>query len=164
MADDLFVDDEIDPGFTGSMGSSYTTSDLIAGKSKLDNEYDFDALPFIKEAEARINAKLGRRYKVPFLEPVPPIVISIATNFAAGFAIERDYSNRPDKNEPYLAEVLIKRAEEDLLDILDQDLLVGMEGVEYAPSPPPEPSACARTAIASTTPRISEMEAALKRW
>lgn len=160
----MFVEDEIDPGFTGPIGVSYTTNDLVADKSKLNNEYEFDALPYIKEAEARINVKLGRRYKVPLVEPVPPIVVSIATNFAAGFAIERDYSNRPEKYEPYLAEVLIKRAQEDLEDILAGDLLAGMEGVEYAPSPPPEPSACARPSLASTTPKMSEMEAALKRW
>lgn len=155
------VEENIDPGFSVIL---YTTPELVAQKSKLENEYDFDASLFIKEAQARIDTKLRRRYKVPFKEPVPPIIVSIATNFAAGFAIERDYSNRPEKYEPYLAEVLIKRAEEDLEDILVGDLLAGMEGVEYAPSPPPEPSACARPAIASTTPRISEMESALKRW
>lgn len=142
----------------------YTAPEMVGGKSKLKSGYDLEAWPFIKEAQARIDTKLRRRYKVPFKEPVPPLIVSIATNFAAGFAIERDYSNRPDKNEPYLAEVLIKRAEEDLEDILVGDLLAGLEGVEYAPSPPPEPSASARPAIASTTPRISEMENALKRW
>lgn len=155
------AEENIDPGFGVVF---YTTPEMVAGKSKLKSGYDLEAWPFIKEAQARIDTKLRRRYKVPFKEPVPPLIVSIATNFAAGFAIERDYSNRPDKNEPYLAEVLIKRAEEDLEDILAGDLLAGLEGVEYAPSPPPEPSASARPAIASTTPRISEMEKALKRW
>jgi hypothetical protein len=142
----------------------YTTDELIRGKSKLKNELDFDSTSFIKEAQARIDTKLRRRYKVPFADPVPDLVESIATNFAAGFAIERDYSNRPDKNEPYLAEVLIKRAENDLEDILDKGLLDGMVGVEYALVAPVEPAELARPAIMSTTPRRSPMERALSQW
>ena len=158
-------DEMVDPGFTAPLPvGAYTTPELVAGKSKLENERDFEAWPFIREAGARIDTKLRRRYAVPFREPVPPLITSIATNFAAGFAIERDYSNRREQDEPYLAEVLIKRAEDDLQEILELDLLEGMEGVEYAPSPQPEPSACARPAIASTTPKRSEMEAALHRW
>ena len=142
----------------------YTTDELIRGKSKLENELDFDSASFIKEAQARIDTKLRRRYKVPFVDPVPSLIESIATNFAAGFAIERDYSDRPEKNSPYLAEVLIKRAEDDLKDILDKALLDGMEGIEYAAPPPVEPAELARPAILSTTRRKSDMESALKRW
>jgi hypothetical protein len=143
---------------------AYTTDELVRGKSKLENELDFDAAPFIKEAQSRIDTKLRRRYKVPFVEPVPAMIESIATNFAAGFAIERDYSNRPEKKEPYLAEVLIQRAEDDLQDIIDRSLLDGLEGVEYAPAAPVEPSTLARPAIRSTTSQKSEMERALGRW
>lgn len=142
----------------------YTTEELVRGKSKLENELDFNADQFIKEAQARIDTKLRRKYKVPFVNPIPSLIESIATNFAAGFAIERDYSDRPEKHEPYLAEVLIKRAEVDLQDILDNSLLDGMEGVEYAPPSPVEPSALARPAMASTTPYRSEMESVLSRW
>ena len=142
----------------------YTTPALVLGKSKLENEPDFDAAPFIKEAQARIDAKLRRKYKVPFAEPVPPIIESIATNFAAGFAIERDYSNRPEKHEPYLAETLIKRAESDLQDILENSLLDGLPGVEYAPPSPVEPAEMARPAVMSTTSYKSEMESVLSRW
>lgn len=140
---------------------AYTTPELVQGKSKLQNEPDFVATPFITEAQARIDAKLRKRYKVPFADPVPSIIESIATNFAAGFAIERDYSDRPDKNEPYLAEVLIKRAEADLQDVLENGLLDGVPGVEYVPTPP-EPSG--HRAIMSTTRQPSEMERALKQW
>lgn len=142
----------------------YTTVELVQGKSKLENEPDFNADPFIKEAQARIDVKLRKKYKVPFAEPVPSIIESIATNFAAGFAIERDYSERHDKDEPYLAEVLIKRAEEDLQDILEQSLLDGLLGVEYAPAPPVEPAELARPSIMSTTPQRSMMESVLSRW
>lgn len=143
----------------------YTTPELVQGKSKLENETDFNADPFIKEAQARIDTKLRRRYKVPFVDPVPSLIESIATNFAAGFAIERDYSDRPEKNEPYLAEVLIKRAEADLQDILDNALLDGLPGVEYAPAPPVEPAELARPAVMSTTMKRSEMESVLSsRW
>ena len=142
----------------------YTTPELVIGKSRLENEPDFDATPFIKEAQARIDAKLRKRYKIPFVDPVPPIIESIATNFAAGFAIERDYSNRREKDQPYLAEVLIKRAEADLQDILDNTLLDGMVGVEYAPAPPVEPAELARPAIMSTTPCRSQMERVLEQW
>ncbi|MDR1701273.1 MAG: DUF1320 family protein [Sporomusaceae bacterium] len=139
----------------------YTTEDLVKNKSKLNNEPDFDFAPFIKEAAARIDAKLRKRYKVPLEEPVPEIIESIATNFAAGFAIERDYSDRPDKAEPFLAEVLIKRAEADLQEVLDEALLDGLEGVEYIPAFSPVP---ARPSILSSTPRLSEMEKALAKW
>lgn len=142
----------------------YTTDALVRSKSKLENETDFDAAPFIDEAQARIDTKLRRRYKVPFKDPVPSLIQSIATNFAAGFAIERDYSDRPDKQEPYLAEVLIKRAETDLQEILDLALLDGLDGVEYAPPSPVEPAELARPAVMSTTPRKSHMESVLSRW
>lgn len=139
----------------------YTTSELVLGKSKLENEPGFDVMDFIKEAQSRIDARLRKRYKVPLADPVPGIVESIATNFAAGFAIERDYSDRPDKYEPYLAEVLIKRAEADLADIMEDNLLDGIEGVEYAPVPLQASGICA---VRTTTPRESEMEKALARW
>lgn len=139
----------------------YTTPELVLNKSKLENEPDFDTVRFIGEAQSRIDAKLRRRYKVPLADPVSGIIESIATNFAAGFAIERDYSDRPDKYEPYLAEVLIKRAEADLAEIVEENLLDGMEGVEYAPAPPQAPAICA---VRSTTPRESEMERALAKW
>jgi phage gp36-like protein len=139
----------------------YTTEELIRGKSKLENEFDFKADSFIKEAQARIDTKLRKRYKVPLVDPVPSIIESIATNFAAGFAIEKDYSDRPEKREPYLAEVLINRAEADLQGILDEGLLDGLEGVEFIPAPS-EPSG--RQAIMSTTAGTSEMERALSRW
>lgn len=149
---------------------AYTTKKNVLDKSKLTNEYDLEGSDdspidsFIKEAQARIDTKLRRKYKVPFMNPIPPLIESIATNFAAGFAIERDYSDRPDKNEPYLAEVLIKRAEADLQDILENSLLDGLPGVEYATPPPVEPSALARPAMASTTQYKSEMESVLSRW
>lgn len=140
---------------------AYTTPELVLKKSKLENEPDFEVDNFIKEAESRIDIKLGKRYKVPLTEPVPPIIESIATNFAAGFAIERDYSDRPDKTEPYLAEVLIKRAENDLADVVDLCLLDGLAGVEYAPAPK---ESFGRCAIRSTTPITSELEEALSKW
>lgn len=142
---------------------AYTTFELVIGKSLLGNEPDLgNAVEnFIAEAQARIDARLRKRYVVPLAEPVPAIIESIATNFAAGFLIERDYSNRPDKTEPYLAEVLIKRAEADLLDIMEENLLDGMEGVVYAPVPGPASGSCA---VRSTTPQPSDMERALEKW
>ena len=140
--------------------AAYTTEKLVRDKSKLENEADFDPTDFIADAQARIDARLRKRYKVPF-DPVPAMIQSIATNFAAGFAIERDYSARPDKQAPYLAEVLIKRAEADLADILADGLLDGLPGVEYIPAAP-VPNG--RAAIRSTTPRPSEMERALSQW
>jgi hypothetical protein len=143
----------------------YTTPELVLGKSKLGSELELaEVEPFIKDAQARIDIKLRRRYKVPFVDPVPSIIESVATNFAAAFAIERDYSNRPEKHQPYLAEVLIKRAEADLQDILDDALLDGLAGVEFAPAAPVEPSALARPALQSTKTRLTDMEKALERW
>lgn len=143
---------------------SYTTEKLVLEKSRLENERfedDFDIASFIKEAQSRIDVKLRKRYKVPLAEPVPGIIESIATNFAAGFIIERDYSNRPDKNEPYLAEVLIKRAENDLTEVIELNLLDGMSGIEYAPIPGQAFGSCS---VRSTTPRPSEMDMALAKW
>jgi len=145
----------------------YTTVELVRGSSKLADEKAMSAADvemYIKKAQARIDAKLKKRYRVPLIDPVPDIVESIATDFAAGFAIEKYYSQRPGKEEPYLAEVLIKRAEADLAEVLEEHLLDGLPGVEFLPPPNPAPAALARPAMQSTTPVRSEMTAALERW
>lgn len=148
----------------------YTTKELILGNSKLTNEYGFDGadgsviVTAIKKAQARIDIKLRRKYQVPFPYPVPDIIETIATELAAGFLIEIDYSSRKEKDEPYLAEVLIKRADIDLQDILDNSLLDGLDGINYAPVAPVEPALNARPAIYSTTPLQSQMEGVLNRW
>lgn len=142
----------------------YTTEKLVLEKSRLENERfedGFDITSFIKEAQSRIDVKLRKRYKVPLVEPIPGIIESIATNFAAGFVIERDYSNRPEKNEPYLAEVLIRRAEDDLADVIELKLLDGMPGIEYAEVPGKAFGSCT---LRSTTPIPSEMDMALAKW
>jgi len=148
----------------------YTTKELILGNSKLANEYSFEGTDeslidtTIKKAQSRIDIKLRRKYLVPFTDPVPDIIETIATELAAGFLIEIDYSSRKEKDEPYLAEVLIKRADADLQDILENSLLDGLTGVEYAPAAPVEPAESARPAMCSTTPRRSQMEGVLSRW
>ncbi len=148
----------------------YTTKELILGNSKLMNQYDAEDANetfidnAIKKAQARIDVKLRRKYMVPFVDPVPDIIETIATELAAGFLLEIDYSNRREKDEPYLAEVLIKRADDDLQDILNNSLLDGLPGVLYAPAAPVEPAYNARPAIRSTTARRSQMEGVLNRW
>lgn len=142
----------------------YTTEEAVRESSKLT---DTDDVPpgalngFIIKAQARIDAKLGLNFKVPFSDPVPPMVASIAQDLAAGFAIEKYYSDRPDKTEPYLAETLIKRAMHDLDEILDGTMSLGVSGTQ---SDMDNSIAQQRPNILSTTPGRSALEVVLDQW
>lgn len=141
----------------------YTMEDAVREASKLTNTDDVPVGgldSFIAKAQARIDAKLGLRYKVPFSDPVPPIIASIAQDLAAGFAVEKYYSDRPDKTEPYLAETLIKRAMSDLNEILD-----GTMALEAATNSGGDNSvAQVRPFVMSTTPQRSPLGAVLDKW
>lgn len=147
----------------------YTTEDSVRDASKLT---DLEDVPvgaldgFIAKAQARIDAKLGLRYNVPFSDPVPPIIASIAQDLAAGFAIEKYYSDRPEKTEPYLAETLIKRAMHDLNEILDGTMFLEITSAQPTTGQAGTGNTMAqvRPAVMSTTPKRSEMEGVLERW
>lgn len=142
----------------------YVSVDKVREASKLTDEEDVPEATitsFITKAQARIDAKLCLRFSTPFADPVPPLIESIAQDLAAGFLIEKYYSDRPDKTEPYLAEVLIKRAMADLDEILDGTMALEVSG---ATSDSNNNVVTEKPTIFSTTPRRSEMRKILDEW
>ncbi len=101
---------------------------------------------FIAKAEARINAALKERYKVPLVVPIPDLIQGIAADMAASFVLDKQYSDRT-KDQTSLAEVYFKRAERDLRNVVDKNQLEGLPGIEEVP----QPQAPTRTTIGSTT-------------
>lgn len=114
--------------------------------------------PFIEKAQARIDAQLRFLYVVPLAEPIPDIIISIAADFAASFLIDRDYGDRRLPDQPFMADILFKRATRDLQDVVNRRSLDGL--VKTIPSPGITTTPVLRT----TTPNKSEMRQALDRW
>ncbi len=114
---------------------------------------------FITKAETRINATLKQRYTVPLADPVPAIIQSIAADMAASFVLDKHYSDRM-KDQTSLAEVYFKRAEHDLRDVVEKNLLEGEPGVVEVPRPQPP----TRKPIGSTTGSsyVSPIQAALE--
>lgn len=140
----------------------YTTTQSVRDLCTLitaDEIGDPEVQGFITKAESRINARLRRHYKVPLVNPVPDIISSIAADMAASMVLDKRYSDRaPDQTS--LAQVYMRRGEADLERVINEGLLDGLPGVVKIEPPTP----AARPAMATTTPKKSQMEEALSKW
>lgn len=115
---------------------------------------------FITKAEARIDAVLATRYVLPLPSPTPPLVISIASDFAASFIIDKYYADiARSKEQTPLAEVYFKRAEADLKNIIVDGLLDRYPGVIEINKPQNLQIPCMKR-----TRKRSDVEEALSRW
>ena len=118
---------------------------------------DAEVTEFIQKAEARIDASLGTRYRLPLPLPTPPLVKSIAEDFAASFVLDKYFGGKATKEQIPLSEVYFKRAKSDLDMILDKGLMDNLPGLSVIGPLERRPSPCMR----STTRGRSEMERAL---
>jgi|GEM_PF-4134644 Protein of unknown function (DUF1320). len=144
----------------------YTTGERILRTSRLNDASSLSTLQIedvIGQAKNRIHSRLGKRYKVPFALPFPDVVGTIADWLAAGYLLERFYSDRKrDKEEEGLSEILIRRAEDWLDEILEDHLLDGLLGVMLGGG---DSSGRISQAMAATKPsQVSAMEDALEKW
>ncbi|MGG1600571.1 hypothetical protein [Paenibacillus naphthalenovorans] len=115
---------------------------------------------FIQKAEARINDRLRPYYRVPFADPVPDIIVSIAEDFACSFLVDQDYVDRPNSEQVPLAQVFFERAEKDLERVAANLTLHGLPGVV----PVAQPTGMRGPMVATNTPNRSPMKAVLDRW
>ncbi len=114
---------------------------------------------YIMKAQARIDGYLSIRYLLPFAEPVPKIISSIAADMAAAFIIDEKISER-EIGKTTFADVLMKRAEKDLSGVIEKGLidrepavvLVAPAGTQTGPQ------------MATTTPGTSPMKDVLNQW
>lgn len=141
----------------------YATPDQVRSLSELLRKYkdltDDIINAYIAKAEARVNAYLSARYLVPLVEPVPKIINSIVVDMAGAFILDEKVSERM-KDQTTFAEVLMKRAEQDLEKVVEKGLIDREPGVVLA--------APARTQtgpqMATTTPEKSPIEDVLAQW
>jgi len=140
----------------------YTTAEAVYSLCKLITEVELpgpEVEGFITKAQARIDARLRKHYRVPLNEPVPAIIASIAADMAAAMVLDKVYSDR-QPNQTTLSDVYRKRAEADLDRVIEEGLLDGLPGVVKIEPPAP----AVRPALATTTPKKSPLEEALARW
>ncbi len=121
---------------------------------------DDKIIPWILKAQSRIDAALKSRYVVPLTEPVPDIVKSIAQDMAAGFLIANSFSNQLGQEQINLSNQYLKRADFDLLKLVDEKQLDGMPGIRLAA----KPGNSSTPAICSTTKYKSPVEELINRW
>lgn len=115
---------------------------------------------FITKAEARIDAVLATRYVLPLPSPTPPLVVSIASDFAASFIIDKYYADLArSKEQTPLADVYFKRAESDLKNIVVNGLIDRYAGVITINKPENIQTPCMKK-----TKKRSDMEEALTKW
>lgn len=103
---------------------------------------------FIDKAVARLNNLLQPNYVVPLVDPVPPIINSIAADMAACLMCQTHFSDRNYKEDTPMAEIYRKRADSDLAHILENSTLDGLPGIVKREPDMPE----MRMKVASTTP------------
>lgn len=115
---------------------------------------------FIQKAEARINDRLRPIYEVPFTDPVPDMIVSIAEDFACSFLVDQDYLDRPNSEQVPLAQVYFRRAERDLEYVVKNLSLDGLPGVKKVAQPQDLRSPMAAT----NTPNASPLKAVLSQW
>ncbi|SHJ60168.1 phage protein Gp36 family protein [Desulfofundulus thermosubterraneus] len=141
----------------------YATPEQVRSLSELLRKYkdltDDIISAYIAKAEARVNAYLSARYLVPLAEPVPKIINSIVVDMTGAFILDEKVSERM-KDQTTFAEVLMKRAEQDLEKVVEKGLIDREPGVVLA--------APARTKtgpqMATTTPEKSPIEDVLAQW
>jgi phage gp36-like protein len=115
---------------------------------------------FITKAEARIDAVLATRYVLPLPSPTPPLIVSIASDFAASFIIDKYYADLVrSKEQTPLADVYFKRAESDLKAIVTKGLIDRYPGVITMNKPENVQTPCMKK-----TRKRSDMEEALTKW
>lgn len=139
----------------------YCTHDdvLALCEGQLSKDWnETDTKPFIEKAQARIDAHLRHLYVVPITDPVPDIIKSIASDFAASFLIDRDYGDRRTNDQPFMADILFKRATRDLED------LVSTRGLDGLVKNVPAPGVVNTSVLRTTTPDRSEMRRVLDQW
>lgn len=68
----------------------------------------------IADAAAEVDLALGTRYPVPFSEPVPSIIASIAADLAAAWCLDTTFSGGGENDPISLSQALRARAQEKL--------------------------------------------------
>lgn len=132
-----------------SEAGSYTTEErvrVLTNMTDSDEPTSENVQQLIRKAQARVDARLRVKYKVPLIEPIPEVIKSIVEDMAGAFLLQKQYSNRPEVlfrrrgcdccgEELFLDQRLIQRAERDLELVIEQGLLNGLPGIEVAPLP-----------------------------
>lgn len=103
---------------------------------------------FIDKAVARLNNLLQPHYVVPLVDPVPPIINSIAADMAASLLCQTHFSGVNYKEDTPMAEIYRKRADTDLRYVLENSTLDDFDNVIKQQPDVPE----MRRKVASTTP------------
>lgn len=68
----------------------------------------------IADAAAEIDGALGSRYTVPFSEPVPGLIASVAADLAAAWCLDTTFSGGGENDPTLLSQALRTRAQEKL--------------------------------------------------
>lgn len=125
-------------------------SDVIALNKLFETPSFTDAYiqGFINKAVARLDNLLQPHYVVPLVDPVPPIITSIAADMAACLMCQTHFSDRNYKEDTPMAEIYRKRAESDLEHVLSHSTLDDYSNVVKRQPDVPE----IRQSVASTTP------------
>lgn len=137
--------------------------DVRAASELLEDENiipDEKITPEIVKAQGRIDVSLRNRYVVPLAEPIPQIIKSIAQDMAAGFLIANIFSNQLGQEQINLSNQFIRRADNDLAQVMAKHQLDGLPGIRLAVSP----GAGSSPAISSTTQRPSPIEGIIREW
>ncbi|MFB6364475.1 phage protein Gp36 family protein [Paenibacillus elgii] len=141
----------------------YCTPQNVRDLHQLLSEADFadDYIQkYITKAEARINDKLRPQYVVPLVDPIPDVVQSICADMAGAFLCQHHFSGVNYREDTPLADVLWKRANEDLDYVLEHSTLNGLPGVVEQPPNVPE----SRRRVATTTPNPSPLTGRLQQF
>lgn len=142
----MYISEEDVRGLCNKIGTNQISSDEVK--------------MFIAKAEARIDAILATRYILPLPSPPPPLVASIASDFAASFIIDKYYADLArSKEQTPLADVYFKRAESDLKNIVAKGLIDRYPGVITINKPENIQTPCMKK-----TRKRSDMEEALTKW
>ena len=121
---------------------------------------DEEIAPWIAKAQSRIDVKLSKRYVTPLADPVPAIVESIAQDMAAGMVLLNTFSNHEGQELINLGNQYLRRADTDLIDVVENEQLDGLPGVMLANVP----GAASAPAMGSTTRRPSPIERIVRQW
>lgn len=138
-------------------------TDVRAASELLEDENiipDEKITPVIIKTQGRIDAILKNRYVVPLAEPIPQIIKSIAQDMAAGFLIANMFSNQLGQEQINLSNQFIRRADNDLAQVMAGHQLDGLPGIRLAV----RPGSGSAPAISSTNMRPSPIEEIIKEW
>ncbi|HWP96415.1 MAG TPA: phage protein Gp36 family protein [Syntrophomonadaceae bacterium] len=116
--------------------------------------------PVIQKAQGRIDSVLKSRYIVPLSEPIPLIILSIAQDMAAGFLLANVFSNQLGQEQINLSNQFLKRADNDLDQVMADQQLDGLPGIRLAV----QPGSASAPAISSTSMRPSPIDRIIHEW